>query len=129
MTSIGAGRVEKCVTVQHHGERFMSTNGFPYFLSGVTDEQHELRRNWVCFLAMGVTLIIAGLLAIGYPVVATLATVELFGFLLLFGAAVQVVSGIWTRRWGGFFLHLLGGLLYLFLGAVIVERPGLGAAG
>ena len=38
-----------------------------------------------------------------------------FGFLLLFGAGVQVVSGIWTRRWSGFFLHLFSGLLYLFL--------------
>jgi uncharacterized membrane protein HdeD (DUF308 family) len=107
----------------------MASNDFPYFLSGPTEEHHGLRRNWLCFLSLGATLIALGLVAIGYPVVATLATVELVGFLLLFGAAVEVVSGFWARRWGGFFLHLFGGLLYLFLGSVIVERPALGAAG
>jgi uncharacterized membrane protein HdeD (DUF308 family) len=107
----------------------VSANGFPFFLSGVMAEHHELRRNWACFLALGVALVAFGVLAIAYPVVATLTTVEVFGFLLLVGAGVEVVSGVWTRRWGGFFLHLFTGLLYLFVGWVIVERPGLGAAG
>jgi len=107
----------------------VSGNGFPYFLSAAPDEHPELRRNWACFVALGIALIAFGILAIAYPVVATLTTVEVFGFLLLFGAGVEVVSGIWTRRWGGFFLHLFTGLLYLFVGSVIVERPGLGAAG
>jgi uncharacterized membrane protein HdeD (DUF308 family) len=106
----------------------MST-GFPSFLSAAADDMHQLRRNWGWFLALGVTLIVVGMLAIGYPVMATLAAVEVFGYMLLFGAAIEVVSGVWGGRWGGFFLHLLTGLLYLFAGIVIVERPGLGAAG
>ena len=91
----------------------MASNDFPYFLSGATEEHNGLRGNWLCFLSQGATLIAIGLVAIGYPVVATPATVELVGFLLLFGAAVEVASGFWARRWGGFFLHLFGGLLYL----------------
>ncbi len=107
----------------------MPTNSFPYFLSGVPDEHSDLRRGWLCFLSLGVTLIIFGVLAIAYPVLATLTSVEVLGFLLVFGAVVEFVSAVWGRRWGGFFLHLLGGLLYLFLGAVIIEHPALGAAG
>lgn len=106
----------------------MATN-FPYFLA---DENHvfsHLRRRWGWFLALGILLIVAGLLAITYPVLATLTTVEVFGFLLLFGAGAEIVSSFWAMRWGGFFLHLLCGLLYLFIGAVILDRPGLGAAG
>jgi uncharacterized membrane protein HdeD (DUF308 family) len=106
----------------------MSSN-FPFFLANAKEELHNLRPNWGWFLALGIMLLVVGLVAITYPVAATLTTVEVFGFLLLLGAGVEVASAIWARRWGGFFLHLLGGLLYLFLGAVIVERPGLGAAG
>jgi uncharacterized membrane protein HdeD (DUF308 family) len=106
----------------------MSAN-FPFFLADVKEELHTLRQNWGWFLALGIALIIVGLLAIAFPVLATLTTVEVFGFLLLLGAGAEVASAIWARRWGGFFLHLLCGLLYLFLGAVIIERPGLGAAG
>jgi uncharacterized membrane protein HdeD (DUF308 family) len=107
----------------------MSTNGFPFFLSGVAEELHDLRRNWGWFLALGVALIAAGTLAILYPVLATFTTIEVFGFLLLFGAGVEAVSAFRAPRWGGLFLHLFTGLLYLFIGTVIVERPGLGAAG
>src|SRR5262245_23814979 len=106
----------------------MSTN-FPFFLSGATEEHGELRRSWGWLVALGVALIVLGTLAIAYPVAATLTTVEVFGFLLLAGAVFEVVSAVWARHWGGFFLHLVGGLLYLFLGVVLIERPGLGAAG
>ena len=61
--------------------------------------------------------------------VATLTTVTVFGILLLAGAVVELGSMVWVRRWGSFFHHLLSGLLYLFLGLLLVDRPGLGAAG
>ena len=103
---------------------------FPYFLSaGADQELRPLRRNWGWFLALGVVLILLGVAAIGYPVVATLATVELFGVFLLVAAGVEFVSAVWAGRWGGFFPHLLCGLLSLFLGVLLVDRPGLGAAG
>jgi uncharacterized membrane protein HdeD (DUF308 family) len=102
---------------------------FPFFLSDLAEEVQSLRRNWGWLLALGVLMIVVGTLAIAFPVMATLTTVEVFGYLLLIGAGVEVASGIWTRRWGGFFLHLLVGLLYLFVGLVIIERPALGAAG
>jgi uncharacterized membrane protein HdeD (DUF308 family) len=88
----------------------------------------DLRRIWGCLVALGVSLVVLGFAAIGSPAVATLATVTVFGVLLLAGAAVELVSMIWVRRWGSFLHHLLSGLLYLFLGLVLLERPGLGAA-
>jgi uncharacterized membrane protein HdeD (DUF308 family) len=106
----------------------MSTS-FPLFLSSIPDELYGLRRNWGWFLALGVALIAVGVLAIGFPVAATLTTVEVFGFLLIVAGVVEVASGFWTRRWGGFLQHLLCGLLYLFIGLVLIERPALGAAG
>jgi uncharacterized membrane protein HdeD (DUF308 family) len=105
----------------------MST-AFPYFLSPAREDLQQLRRNWGWFLALGIALIVVGTVAICYPVLASEVAVEVFGFLLVAGFGVQVVSGIWARRWSGFFLHLLCGLLYLFVGLVLIEHPGLGMA-
>ena len=103
---------------------------FPYFLSpGADQELRPLRRNWGWLLALGILLILVGMAAISSPVVATLATVEIFGVFLLIAAVVEFASAIWAIGWGGFFPHLLCGLLSLFLGVLLVDRPGLGAAG
>src|SRR5262245_58790653 len=106
----------------------MSTN-FPYFLSGVAEDLHELRRNWGWFLALGVALIVVGLCAVGSAFVATLTTILTFGILMLIGGGVEVVSSFWAGRWGGFFLHLLAGVLYLVVGFLMVTRPLAAAAG
>jgi uncharacterized membrane protein HdeD (DUF308 family) len=107
----------------------MSTTTFPFFLSGMTEELEYLRRNMAWFIALGAALIVVGLLTIGYPAVTTLTTVGVFGVFLLIAAGFEVASGVCTRRWGGFFLHLLCGLLYLFVGVVVIDRPNLAAAG
>jgi uncharacterized membrane protein HdeD (DUF308 family) len=106
----------------------MATN-FPYFLSDAADEVPNLRRNWGWVLGLGVAMVIVGVLALGSPVVATITTVEVFGILLMIGGVVEVVGAFRVGRAGAFVLHVLCGLLSLFLGAVITERPVLGAAG
>jgi uncharacterized membrane protein HdeD (DUF308 family) len=97
------------------------SSGFPFFMSGAAED--HLRRKWGWFLFLGVLLILAGTFALSRPAIATFSVVEVVGYLLLFSAGVEIASGIWAGGWGGFFLHLLGGLLYLFLGALIVEKP------
>jgi uncharacterized membrane protein HdeD (DUF308 family) len=103
------------------------SKSFPYFLSDAAEEVQQLHRSWGWFLAAGAALILVGVLAIGYPIAATVTTVEVFGVLLLVGGAVEIAGGMWARRWGGFFLHLLCGLLSLFVGAVLIDRPLIGA--
>ncbi|HEX4589082.1 MAG TPA: DUF308 domain-containing protein, partial [Gemmataceae bacterium] len=68
----------------------MST-GFPYFLAGAAESR--LRRNWGWLLLLGILLILAGAGAISYPFMATLSTVAVFGWFLLFGAGVEIASG------------------------------------
>ncbi len=101
----------------------------PYFLSTFGEELQSLRRNWFWLLLLGIFLILVGFVAITYPLVATLTTVELFGVLMLIGGVAQIISGIWTRRWGGFFVNLLCGLMTLFVGVVFLERPLTAAVG
>ena len=95
--------------------------GFPYFMTGTAAE--HLRSKWGWFLFLGILLVLAGVCAIGHPTIATFSVIQVVGFLLLFGAGVEIASAIWAGRWGGFLLHLLTGLLYLFLGAFIIDRP------
>jgi uncharacterized membrane protein HdeD (DUF308 family) len=100
---------------------------FPYFLSDVAEEVQQLHRSWGWFLAAGVALILVGFLAIGYPVAATVTSVEVFGVLLLVAGSVEIAGGVGARCWGGFFLHLLCGLLSLFVGVVLMDHPVIGA--
>lgn len=83
----------------------------------------DFRRHWVWFLALGVVLILIGLAAMGAPLVATLATMLFFGWLLLVSGVLQIVHAFWARRWGGFFVQLLVGVLELVVGGLIVDNP------
>jgi len=83
----------------------------------------DLREIWGFLVGMGVALIILGIVAIGSSFIATMATVFVFGILLLLGAMFQVVTAVWGRSWRGFFLHLLGGVLYLIVGVFMIDHP------
>jgi uncharacterized membrane protein HdeD (DUF308 family) len=86
-------------------------------------ERESLRRSWFWLLLLGVLLILVGMGAIAYSYLATLATLQTVGILLLVGAGVAVVNAVWARGWRGFWTHLLAGILYLVLGVFFLERP------
>jgi uncharacterized membrane protein HdeD (DUF308 family) len=89
----------------------------------------EVRRNWGCFLALGIALIVLGAFALVAAEIATLASVLLFGWLIIVGGAFEVVTAFWARQWSGLLLHLLAGVLYIVVGALIVGHPVAAAAG
>jgi uncharacterized membrane protein HdeD (DUF308 family) len=89
----------------------------------------EVRRNWGWFLALGIALIVLGVFAVVAAEIATLASVLLFGWLILIGGMLEVVTAFWARQWSGFFLHLLAGVLYMVIGLLIVGHPVAAAAG
>lgn len=89
--------------------------------------RHELEAihaHWAWFLALGIILIVVGMIAVGMPFVASLATAMTFGVLLLVGGAAQLVGAFWTRDWSGFLLSLLMGVLYSVLGLFFLRDPG-----
>jgi uncharacterized membrane protein HdeD (DUF308 family) len=92
------------------------------------EEARRLRKAWPWFLCLGWGLIIVGGLAIGATNIATLATVLVFGCLLLAGGTFEIVNAFFGRTWRGFLLHLLTGFLYLILGGLLIDHPGRGAA-
>ena len=88
-------------------------------------EEVRAHRGW--FLFMGVALIILGTIAIGSAEVMTMVSVMLIGWLLLFGGLFEIVHGFARRAWGGFFVNLMGGLLYAVTGLLMVTHPGVAA--
>ena len=83
----------------------------------------ELRRSWGWYLALGIVLIVLGMIAIGSTFVMTIASVFFFGWLLIIGGVMEVIHAFWHKRWAGFFLDLLTGILYVVAGWMMVTNP------
>lgn len=81
------------------------------------------RRHWGWLLAFAIVQIVAGSLAISVPTVASLAAVAVFGALMLTAAIFQVAHAVRVRKWPGFALHMLGGLLYAAAGVLVLIYP------
>jgi len=92
-------------------------------------ELSEVKKSWRWLLALGISLVVLGTLAISAPWLATIEFVTFLGLLLLMSGAMLVVSSCTTARWKGFLLQLLIGILYLVSGFLILENPEGGAAG
>jgi uncharacterized membrane protein HdeD (DUF308 family) len=86
-------------------------------------ELEGLRASRVFLMIMGVALIILGAVSMTFSFITTLATVVMFGVLLLVGAGFQVVTAFLARRWRGFFLHMIMGVLYVIAGVFMIQNP------
>ena len=83
----------------------------------------RLEGKWASITAFGVLLVVLGFAALAFSLAATVATVTLNGVLFLIGGAAEVAIGMHSRRWGPFFLWVLGGLLYLVAGVICIVNP------
>jgi len=83
----------------------------------------ELRRSWGWYLVLGIALVALGAIAIGSAFLMTIASVFFFGWILLIGGVMEVVHAFWHKRWAGFFLDLLTGILYVVAGWMMITNP------
>ena len=95
----------------------------------LVDEVANLRPKWGWFFALGIGLLVLGVVALGLPWVTTLTSVLFYGWLLVFGGVFEIVSAFRTTGWRGILLQLLGGILSVVVGALIVAHPDAGALG
>jgi uncharacterized membrane protein HdeD (DUF308 family) len=89
----------------------------------------DIRKNWGWFLALGIVQIIAGTLAVGFVLSATLASIVTLGVLLLIAGVAQTAAALLARDWDGFFLFLLLAFLYGVAGFLTLQHPLLAAEG
>jgi uncharacterized membrane protein HdeD (DUF308 family) len=85
------------------------------------------RKEWGWILALGLALIVLGVVAILYEDVATLASVFALGVIMLVAGIMQLAAMFQARGAGHVILDLLLGLLDLFVGFVLVTHPVAGA--
>ena len=52
----------------------------------------------------------------------TIAAVDFFGWILVIAGAGVTIHAFWAKRWSGFFLQLLSGLLYLVAGWMLATH-------
>jgi len=82
-------------------------------------------RSWV--ILAGIVSLALGAAAVVYDTTATIASVVLFGWLLVFAGVMQSVHAFQVRTWSGFFLYLLDGIIRITVGTLLVLYPGTGA--
>jgi uncharacterized membrane protein HdeD (DUF308 family) len=79
--------------------------------------------NWGWFLALGIVLVVAGIAAIMFPLVSTIAAKIALGWIFLAAGVVMIIHAFSIQRWGGFLMELLLGVLYLFAGGWLAFFP------
>ncbi|MCY2994375.1 MAG: HdeD family acid-resistance protein [Planctomycetota bacterium] len=84
----------------------------------------SLRKRWGWFLALGIVLVVLGMVALGSSAFMTLATMEFVGWLMILGGVLQAAHACSCKGWGGFFIDLLTGILYVVVGFMVVANPG-----
>jgi uncharacterized membrane protein HdeD (DUF308 family) len=88
----------------------------------------SLRAKWGWIVALGVVYLIAGFIALGSVVAATVVTVFVVGIMMIVSGVAEVISAFQFKSWGKFILWVLLGVLYIFAGFVTFENPLLAAA-
>jgi uncharacterized membrane protein HdeD (DUF308 family) len=87
----------------------------------------EMIHHWGWFLAFGIVLLALGVGAIVRATAATVASMVVFGWLLIFAGVFEFVAAFMVGRWGGFFLHLLIAVLFAVVGITMLTRPVISA--
>lgn len=83
---------------------------------------------WGWFVALGVLLLILGVIALGNLFVATIASVYFIGWLMLLAGVIEIVHAFGVKTWGRFFYWFLAGLIYAIAGFFAFYNPLLASA-
>ncbi len=91
-------------------------------------QQGTLRSSWGSMLALGIGLLVLGVVAAGAAVTTTMVTLVILGSLIMLGGFIHLVGAVRERSSGGFWLGLTSGILYLVFGGLIAFHPAVGGA-
>lgn len=93
------------------------------FNVAIAEARKHIAENWGWFLALGIILLLAGVGAIAFPLLSTIAAKIALGWIFLVGGAMLVVHAFSAKQWRGFLAGLLIGLLYLVAGGWLAFFP------
>ncbi len=87
-----------------------------------------LRAKWGWFVALGLLMLVAGVIVLGNTALGTVVSVLFIGTVMAISGVAQVFHAFQVKGWGAFAFWLLDGLLYLAAGVVAFAEPLLAAA-
>lgn len=86
-----------------------------------------LRAQWGWMLVLGLCLLVIGALAIIYSLAFTIASVVVFGWILVIAGIISGIQAIRHRASGHLFLYVLNAVLSIVLGVMLLRNPVAGA--
>lgn len=91
-------------------------------LLGLVDLAH-VREHRGRFVALGIVLMILGVIAIFMPFVAGVIATVVLGWLLLLGGVAEGMHAIVERKWGGSGWAIVSAVVYAIAGVLIIAFP------
>jgi uncharacterized membrane protein HdeD (DUF308 family) len=91
--------------------------------AALAEGRRQVAEHWGCFLGLGIFLMLAGVAAVAFPLLSTIASKIALGWIFLAAGALMVVHAFSIRQWGGFLWNLLVGVLYLVAGGWLSFFP------
>jgi uncharacterized membrane protein HdeD (DUF308 family) len=76
---------------------------------------------WI--IALGIVYVIAGFIALGSMVMATVASVFIVGVMMVIAGVAEVFNAFQIKSWGKFLVWALLGMLYIIAGFITFENP------
>jgi len=86
--------------------------------------RRTVKRYSLWYLVQGGLMILAGILALVYPAISSVAVVFFIGWLLIFSGIFQGISLIGARQVPHFWLQLISVALFIVVGALFLRNPG-----
>jgi uncharacterized membrane protein HdeD (DUF308 family) len=87
----------------------------------------ELGAKWGWYFALGIFLVVLGVIAAGMAVTTTVLSVMALGGILVIAGAGLVIMSFLTGKWSGFLLSLAAGILSIIAGIDMLSFPLAGA--
>jgi uncharacterized membrane protein HdeD (DUF308 family) len=91
--------------------------------SALAEAKRHISESWGWFLALGILLILAGVAAIAFPLLSTIATKIMLGWIFLIAGVVMAVHAFSIQQWRGFLMELLLAVLYIVVGGWLAFFP------
>ena len=88
--------------------------------------RQTVKRHSMLYLIQGGLMVLAGIVALVYPIFSALAVVALLGWLLIISGIVQGISLIGAQKVPHFWLQLLSVVLSVIIGLMFLRNPGQG---
>src|SRR6478672_8102149 len=88
--------------------------------------RETVQRHSLWYLIQGGLMILAGILALVFPAISSVAVVVFLGWVLIFSGILQAISLIGARHVPHFWLQLVSVVLFILVGSLFLRNPGEG---